>query len=314
MTSGVNLASISKTLSGTYSYVYGPASSSYAITNLGTVAATGNRFPGAIYLKQGGVVTNASTAVVAGYGSNAGIAIVGAAGAVTNFGAIDGGTAGRGVELYDGGSLVNGSAGDTLATIRGHGGRGAVFVNATTSGIPNGGTTTGGGGGNGIVVAAGLTSVAASTVINYGTIGSSDGRDGIVFSTIAGAATVINGSTADTSALILDGPISGAAGIYIGQPGGGSIVNFGTIGGAAGRGGIYLGPLAGAVTIDNGSTADQAALIAGGAAAAPGCCRAARPCRSACRISPPSRRSRATASISSAAAASSTAAPATPSR
>src|SRR5580700_10774899 len=120
MTSGVTLHSSPTILTGSYLYVYGPATGTYAVTNLGTVAATGNNFPGAIYLKLGGTVTNGSavdtTAFVHGYGTNAGVAIVGAPGTVTNWGTIDGGTAQRGVRLYDGGYLVNGSPTDTTAS------------------------------------------------------------------------------------------------------------------------------------------------------------------------------------------------------
>jgi len=139
MTSGKILTSSPTTLSGTYGYVYGPPTGTYSVTNLGTIAATGNNFPGAVYLKLGGSLTNgsatATTASVSGYGTNAGVAIVGAPGAVTNFGTIAGGTAGRGVELYDGGTVINGSASDTLAAISGQGFYTAVFINGPTGGI-----------------------------------------------------------------------------------------------------------------------------------------------------------------------------------
>ena len=189
MASGVTLTSSPTTLTGSYSYVFGPATGTYSVTNLGTVTATGNQFPGAIYLALGGSVTNgsesATTASVTGFGTNAGVAIVGAPGTITNFGSIDGGAQQRGVRLYDGGTLVNGSNTDTTAIIRGHGLNNAVGVGGTTAGIPGGG---GGGGGNGIVLADAIVTTGsigdppAGTIINYGTIGDSDARSAALHS------------------------------------------------------------------------------------------------------------------------------------
>ena len=243
MTSGVTLTSSPTTLSGTYSYVYGPASGAYTVTNLGTIAATGTNFPGAVYLKLGGSLTNGSasdtTAAVTGFGTGVGVLIVGAPGALTNFGTIGGGTAGRGVELYDGGTVTNGSAGDTLAAIRGYGIATAVYVTGTAGGP-------------------------APAVMNYGTIGGTASKNGVSFGTSAATGTLVNGSTADTAALIISGSGTSGAGVSVNGPNGATIQNDATIGGPAGRSGIYLGPDAGAVGITNGSPSDTTALITGG--------------------------------------------------
>ncbi len=74
------------------------------------------------YLGDGGSVTNGSAgdkkALITG--GSVGIAAVGAAATLTNFGSVKAtGTAGVGVWLADGGKVVNGSAADKTATISG---------------------------------------------------------------------------------------------------------------------------------------------------------------------------------------------------
>ena len=85
------------------------------------------------------------------------------------------------------------------------------------------------------------------------------------FGSLGGSGTVVNGSTADITALIQGGPTSGSV-IYFGGANGGTVVNFATIGGPTGRTGVSGGTGAGRISVTNGSDNDTAALITGGAA------------------------------------------------
>ncbi len=142
--------------------------------------------------------------------------------------------------------LVNGSGSDTLADHpRARHLNNAVGIGGSTAGIPGGGGG-GGGGGNGIIIPAAIVTTGsigdppAGTIINYGTIGDSDARSAVAFGTGAGYATVINGSDADTVALIASGSGTSGTGVYIGAPVGGSIQNFATIGSTTSRTGVYV--------------------------------------------------------------------------
>lgn len=154
-----------------------------AVVNLGTVISTSTVGIG-VYLGHGGAVTNGSATdadalIRAGYA----VTIQGAAGTVTNFGAIDSTDGGPGVGLADGGEVINAAGG----TIDGDTGV-AIAVAAGT--VSNSGKITGtsvgvslkkggmvrnlaGGeitGGIGVGI-----SGAAGTLVNYGTVAGTHG-------------------------------------------------------------------------------------------------------------------------------------------
>jgi hypothetical protein len=255
--------------------IYGAAT----LTNYGTIAATDTASaPGfssvGAYLAGGGNVTNGSAADTKASigGASAGVAAFGAAITLTNFGSVAGtGAAGLGVFLQDGGSIVNGSAGDTAATISGAG-RNAVYASGAAS-VNNFGIIKGAR--NGVELRAGGSVVngsAADTkatisgarygvyistyaggagpfaVTNFGTI-SGTGRYGVG---LYGAGSVVNGSTADALAAI-----GGRGGVYV--RGVGAVTNFGTITGNVDAAVELLG----GGTVTNGSATAKAAAIVG---------------------------------------------------
>lgn len=186
---------------------------------------------------------------------------------------------GTGLSLF-GGSVNNGSAVDTKASIIG--GTGTVgtgiFVNLGTAVINNFGTISGGGGGinfggNGTINATGtvtngstadtsaliegttfngIFANGAVTVANFGTIKSA-GFDAIGLNQ---GGSITNGSTADTKALLV-ATGTNATGIFVGG-GTATISNFATIDGI-----VFgnNGTTAGNGTVTNGSNSDTVALI-----------------------------------------------------
>jgi hypothetical protein len=262
------------------------------VGNFGTISGGGSgvNFGSNGTVNSTGTVVNGSTAdtsaqIVGSFnGISAGNSIT-----VSNFGTIKGAPS-TGVFLAQGGSVTNGSAADTKASIVGGTGSG-IFVSTGTAGISNFGTIAGANGigfGNGTVASVGtvVNGSAADTsaliIGNNGTFGTGvsggGGTTGISnFATIKGAntgivigngtagakGTVVNGSTADTAALITGGTGAIGSGIFINSASV-SISNFGTVNG--GGGGINFGTngsVASAGTVVNGSTADTSALIIG---------------------------------------------------
>ncbi len=215
------------------------SSGSLGVSNFGTVSGgnTGINFGSNGTVKATGTVVNGSTAVTTSLitGSSDGISASGSIG-VTNFASIAASTF-DGIFLGSGGSIVNGSAADTKASI-----------------IGGSGTS-----GSGIFVSAG-----AATVTNLATI--SGGGSGIGFGnngTVGSSGTVVNGSSAVTTAKIIGGSGTGGAGIFI-STGSVAVTNFATIAGAGD--GINFGANGTSVAtgrVVNGSTADTSASITG---------------------------------------------------
>lgn len=131
-----------------------------------------------------------------------------------------------GVYLGQGGSVTNGGRNDTQALIEGYRG---VFIGS-----------------------------APGTVKNFGTI-IGDYRSGVFLSSSLPGGRVVNGSEADTTALIEGGAYSVGVGVSVG----GRVRNFATIRGSDGVQGVANG-----ISLTNGSLTDTTALIAGGATGA----------------------------------------------
>jgi len=243
------------------------------LKNFGTIAATTSGFGVTL---DGGVVTNGSTlatgALIEGF--NGGIAAVTASATVINFGVIDGAgstlSAPVAISLKAGGTVTNGSAGDTTALIEGEGF--GVIVDSGFTKVTNFGSIdafnalylSGGASvtnGSATDVTAAIIGYAplvirdgVGTVANFGSI-LSYGDHWAVALESGGALT--NGDASDTGALIEGGNVGvlivGAAE---------TVTNFGTIEAAlasSGASGVYVA--SGSVT--NGSATDQAALITG---------------------------------------------------
>ena len=184
--------------------LYGNVDVAWTVINQGTVENTGTTGGTAIQLGAGGTVNNqiqpsvspsgpTGGSLIEGYG---GILIQGAAGAVTNLGSIKAtGTNADAVYMTAGGTVSNGNASDTNASISG--GRHGVFIKG-----------------------------AAGAVTNFGTI--SDSGAGAAVILFAGG-NVTNGSAASTAALI--NAAGGHTAIYVNY-GAGTVTNFGTRPGA----------------------------------------------------------------------------------
>ena len=221
------------------------------IANYGKIDATGTVGGAghAIALMQGGEVVNGSTADTTAYilGPNGGAVSIGGmvSDAVFNYGTINSVSAGSAVQLTPGGTVINGALSDTVATMVGAN-SGVILAGPIASQVLNFGTITGSGGfgvelGAGGVLVNGATGdtsaliqgtravyaegINAATIANYGTI--AEVVAGTAVSLTSGG-TVINGTTADTAALI-----NGQIGIAI-LNGNGVVLNFGTIEGATG--------------------------------------------------------------------------------
>ena len=151
------------------------------------------------HLYLGGHLINGSATDVTARISGASGAYLGGPSTVTNFGTMTG-TAGSAVSLRGNSTVINGSAADKTATLN------VVGNNGTHSAVYGTGVT---------------------TITNFGTIISST-SSAIHLNT---GGTIVNGSTADTTALIKGA--TGHAGIYFGT-GQASVTNFGTITGGSG--------------------------------------------------------------------------------
>jgi len=174
------------------------------VTNFATIQSTQPQAD-AVLLRDGGSLVNGANgdrgALVEGYYN--GVTVKGAAGAITNFGTVEGRSS-SGVSLVAGGSVINGSFNDTAALIEG------------VTGIDLG---------------------AAGSVANFGTVNGENGYGAV----LRGAATVTNGNGTDRTALIegyiglelkgggtianfgaIESQAAGAFGAYLG---GGSITN-----------------------------------------------------------------------------------------
>jgi len=254
-------------------YIYGAKgveASAAAVKNYGTILSA-NKGSGAagVVLTNGATLVNGApsyrSALIEGY--NTGLAIEGSASRATNFGTIAcTGTLTQPAVYVDGGVLTNGSAGDTTAVVKGVeavvvAGQGTVdnlgsIAGTGLSGGENGIAFDGGGrltNGSGADHTASVTgyggvdvSGGPGSVNNYGTIAASG-----VGVYLGNSGEITNGALNDTAAAI-----SGYVGVDLAA--GGSVTNFGTIGGGAARDGIEM--TAGGV-ITNGAATDQGARI-----------------------------------------------------
>jgi hypothetical protein len=240
------------------------------VYNDGRVTASAKNY--GMYLADGGYIRNGGAsylqALITGY---AGIVANGATALVSNFGSISGSYAG-GVVLERGGLLINGSEGDTTATISSKthndvfsGGELIVNNYGTIQSFARGfGIITEGGGDiyNGqstdthaLIEGAfgGAVLYESGKVTNFGAV---DGGSGAGVAMYGGLIT--NGGGGDFTALI-----EGAEGVTLGQAGAGAssatVVNFGTVMGSAGYGVKF--DVAGSVA--NGAATDPFASISG---------------------------------------------------
>ncbi|HEY7851847.1 MAG TPA: hypothetical protein VIB82_02660, partial [Caulobacteraceae bacterium] len=102
------------------------------VNNFGTVLAAYSGASAAVYLKNGGTVTNGSTKDTGAHiASSIGVAVLGASGTVTNFGTLGGALTEIGVAVEYGGRIVNGSATDTTALIQAYVGAAATTKSGT---------------------------------------------------------------------------------------------------------------------------------------------------------------------------------------
>ena len=253
------------------------------VTNFGKIdgefAYSVNSLGYGVYINYGGSLANGSaldrTALVQGY---TGVSIS-KGGTVVNFGTVLGGGvtgSASGVYLRNGGAVTNGGGVDRVATIEGASG---VLVHAGTGTVKNFGTILGGGAtaagvdlrGGGTVsngsannhqaVIEGYTGVAvagAGTVTNVGTIlGLGDSGGFGVY--LKGAETLVNGSTGHGARAT----IYGYQGVRAAGAGA-TVINFGTIGGAAGTA-VAFGSSTDVLVVEAGSSFDGAVLGGGGA-------------------------------------------------
>ncbi len=222
-----------------------------SVTNFGTISGTGSYsgtivadYQAGVSLAAGGSVRNGSTnstdALIEG---QVGVLVAGALGTVKNFGTIatSGDNAREAIVLYDGGSLTNGAANDTAATLSGY--QAGVF------------------GGDAIVT-------------NFGTIRSSRKFGGVAVD-IVGNGRLTNGSNSDITALISGydavimwgaqtvanfATIDGTGGGGVMMVGGGQLTNgSATDAKATIRGGIYAPQSA--ATINNFGTIEAAGTV-----------------------------------------------------
>jgi len=247
------------------------------VVNFGTItSAFLGSYAAGVLLKDGGAVTNGS-------GNDTGALIEGEygviansefTGTVTNFGSIisTGYGEAAGVRMSDGGSLINGSVGDTAALVSG--GRGVV-EEAGSGTVRNFGRIVSTGGYDAVYLFAGRvtngTAVyttalidggsgvdiggAPGTVINFGTVqGGAPGGFGV---RLGDGGAVTNGSANDQRALV-EGYANGV--LVKGAPG--TVANFGVIESMGVNYG-YAGVSVYESNVTNGSGADHNAVIQG---------------------------------------------------
>jgi hypothetical protein len=194
------------------------------VINTGTINATGNGAGAGVALNAGGSVTNTvATATITGtfdgVYAQGGAASVSNLGSIIGLGPLGGGDASSvGVQLNQGGSVVNGQSGTTLGQIYGY-----------STGIDIDGPTVG------------ATSLGAGTVTNYGTI---IGHSLLGVDLEEGGVVVNGASGASPSTAYIYG---GAGGVYINfknivnapnLPG--TVTNYGTIKGSGNNPGVEL--------------------------------------------------------------------------
>ncbi len=244
--------SANDTVASIYGYAAGVGlAGAGTVSNFGTILGTGvyagdtvAKSDAGVSLGAGGSVTNgtigSTDALIEG---QTGISVTGAAGTVKNFGTVSssGDNAQNAITLYDGGSLTNGAATDTTATLYGY----RVGVLGLDATVTNFGTIRGGGGSNPAVaidmvsggrltngtnsdtaaLVSGQTAVLAigvETISNFATLDGSTA--GVV---MIGGGQLTNGSATDARARILGG-VSGL-GEDSASENGTTITNFGTI-------------------------------------------------------------------------------------
>jgi hypothetical protein len=252
------------------------------VVNFGTIANTSTTAGIGVFASGSATVSNGSAAdtlaSISGYYS--GVRIAGTAASVVNFAGITAtSTVGSGVYLRNGGTVTNGSATDTVASIaagafgieithaRGTVSNfGTIAATSTVAArgivLSEGGSVTNGSSNDksAYILSDNRTAVyfggnTASNLANFGTIkatGSLGKASGV--SMLPGG-TVTNGSASDTSATI----IGERHGVYLRAQVASAVLNFGTIQGINNDGlDIYLG-----ANLTNGSTADTVAHIVG---------------------------------------------------
>jgi len=246
------------------------------VVNFGGIVSTANYT--ALNLYDGGTVTN-GTAIDTGalIKGASGVVVQAGVGTVANFGTILGDSAySVGVDLNDGGGVTNGSATDHGALIEGYygvfitGAAGAVTNAGTILGIGGadhygvdlqlGGTLTNGSANNENALIQGYGGVhlgGAGLSSNFGTIAALGGPEGGVGAVVLGGASLANGASRDTGALI-----EGYTGAEVN--GGGTLTNFGTIAGAGGVG-VELQSSTATLVVEAGSVIEGYALGGGGA-------------------------------------------------
>jgi hypothetical protein len=252
---------------GVYISTYSGGAGPFTVTNFGRI--TGGTRAGVGLYGAATVSNGTATDTTAAISGRNGVYVEGVA-SVTNFGTISG-SVDAAVALFDGGAITNGSATSTAAAIIGASGP-AIYTTHAAATVTNFGRIAANG--DGVVLQSGGTLVnggAADTtatvsskndlgfyadgfasVTNYGTISNASNKHSAVNFYAGG--TLVNGSTADTAALIT----SNRNGVYVTNSSVG-ITNFGTISGAQ-RNGIALTVNA---TVVNGSAADSTATING---------------------------------------------------
>ena len=194
---------------------------------IGGYATATNGQEAAVYLASGGVVNNGSTKDTTAriVGTVGAYIVVNAAGTINNFGTMGGASTQVGAVIGYGGAIVNGGAGDTTALIQG-------YVGTALANHPG-------------------------TVTNFGTIRAGGGPPSIATQEagvlLQAGGSVINGSSADTKALIG----SGVFGVYS-ETIAATVTNFGTM--SATAAGVVL-KNGGKIT--NGSATDTTATISG---------------------------------------------------
>ena len=244
------------------------------IDNFATIAGGGSA---GIYLRGGGGVTNGAPTDTAArtVGSVDGVYARAGYSAVANFGLIEGDGATEpydaGVHLY-GGTVHNGSSGDSAALIEGYRGvtvegRGGLanygmIVGVHSDGVDFGGHATLVNGapddtGATIQGAANGVAVAGAVILNYGVI---EGVSGTGVTLDGRRDRLTNGAAGDGGAMI-----EGVVGVAEHYPGSATVTNFGVI---EGSGGTAVELLAGDLLRVEAGCAFEGAVLGGGAALA----------------------------------------------